>query len=232
MDRFDPRPKVWRTDTGEPWAAPAGAFSTSDGEARATTSQFSLASVEAGFAYGTYELTVNNVGDRRFWAVFRVVDSQNYYRVGPDAGGRYRLEKVVNGVVHGLQFHILRTEIMATHGDVIRIVNRPDDGMFVWINGEHLLRRGGRAIHGKTGFGFATASTEVRIGHVDVGQVMTSSVVVTDSFKGARCVGVARRSRDRCGLSLVGEPGPRGRTGVLPRVALRPRGGRCELRGG
>ncbi len=196
------------TDTGEPWTTHVGAFSSLLGEARGTTAQLSFASVESGFAYGTFELTVADVGDKRFWAVFRVVDSQNYYRVGPDIGGRYRLEKVVDGVTHGLQFLTERSEILAADGDVLRIVNRSDDGIFVSINGRHLLDAGDVQFMDQTRFGFATASTSVRVGHLDVGQVVTTSVVVTDSFSrldaeslGAPETGVSYRWWGNLGLT-------------------------------
>lgn len=169
-------------DSGDPWTVHTGAFAVAGGVAGATTPQLSVASVDGGFAFGSYDLTVTETGAGGFWALFRVVDAQNFYRVGPDASGVYRIERVVDGVPHGLQFLTQRAEIAAADGDVIRIVNRPDDGVFVTVNGRHLLDAGDVRAMDAPGFGFATASTSVRIGRVVVSQVMAAPTVVTDSF--------------------------------------------------
>jgi hypothetical protein len=182
VDGFGGSGPLVTTDTGQPWTVAAGSFTMAGGRVAPTSAQPSVASTETGFPYGTYQLTVSEVADRRFWLAFRVVDASNYYRVGPDAGGVYRLEKVVNGQPQPVAISIARANVTAADGDVIRVVTRPDDGMFVAVNGIHIIDAGDVQFMTASRFGFATASAGVRFDHLDVGQVLTAGVAVTDSF--------------------------------------------------
>ena len=123
-----------------------------------------------------------DVGDREFWLAFRVVDSLNYFRIGPDNEGVYRLEKVVNGQVQPVAVSIRRANVTAADGDVIRVVNRPDDSIFVSVNGTHVVDAGDLQSMDVPRFGVASASDSVRFDHLDIGQVITASGVITDSF--------------------------------------------------
>jgi hypothetical protein len=171
-------------DSGEPWTVHSGAFATAGGSAAATTADLSVAAVDPGWAYGTYELTVEEVGDGRFWAAFRIVDALNYFRVGPDpATGAYRLEKVVNGVAMPVAIAITRHVVTAADGDRIRIAVRPDDGMFVSVNGVHVWDAGDTASIHVGRFGFATRSSSARFAHLEVAHVISSGVVSADAFE-------------------------------------------------
>ena len=170
------------TDTGEEWLSEASPVSTFGGTAGATTASRTFSTIDAGWSFATMDLKVGAVGDRRFWAVFRVDDSENYFRLGPDASGAYRIQKVVGGVVQGLQFLTYRTTITAQDGDEIRIISRPDDGIFVSVNGQHLLDAGDVDLMHETRFGFATISPSARIDRLEVSQVLTTGVVVADTF--------------------------------------------------
>lgn len=170
------------TDTGEVWLSEVGPVSTFGGTAGATTTSRTFSTVDAGWSFATMDLKVGAVGDGRFWAVFRVEDSENYFRLGPDSNGAYRIQKVVGGVVQGLQFLTYRNTVTAQDGDEIRIISRPDDGIFVSVNGQHLLDAGDVDLMHETRFGFATISPSARIDRLEMGQVLTTGVVVADSF--------------------------------------------------
>lgn len=170
------------TDTGEAWLSEAGPVSTFGGTAGSTTAAHGFSTVDAGWSFATMDLKVGAVGDRRFWAVFRVVDSENYFRLGPDATGAYRIQKVVDGVVQNLQFLTYRNLITAQDGDEIRIISRPDDGIFVSVDGQHLLDAGDVDLMHETRFGFETLSSSARIDRLEVRQVLTAGVAVADTF--------------------------------------------------
>jgi hypothetical protein len=169
-------------DSGETWAIHSGSFATSGGTAGATTSGFSSASVDAGWAFGTYELSVGEIGDAQFWMTFRVEDALNYFRVGPDSNGQYRLERVVNGQVQTVAIAFQRNQVEAADGDVIRIVTRPDDGIFVSVNDVHLVDAGDPASMNVSTYGIATGSTAPQFDDLLVDQVMTSVVTSSDTF--------------------------------------------------
>ena len=88
FDRPAPASGLGTTDSGEPWQALQGAFTIQGGEARAASATTSLAAVDAGFAFGTYEVTVTSGADAPFWLAFRVQDSANHYPVGTRRLGR------------------------------------------------------------------------------------------------------------------------------------------------
>ncbi|MGE3619853.1 MAG: DUF11 domain-containing protein [Acidimicrobiia bacterium] len=170
------------TDTGEPWVVHTGSFATDGTAAGATSSQSALASVDAGWAFGTYLVQMGEVDGGAFFVAFRVVDHLNYYRVGTNSQGSYGLEKVVNGVAQSPAFSFPRSARTAADGDLIRIVTRPDDGIFVSVNGQHLVDAGDTQFMEATRYGFGTTSAAVRVEGIDVGQVMTAGQVATDSF--------------------------------------------------
>src|SRR5690606_38625183 len=69
------------TDTGEEWSSEAGPVSTFGGTAGTTSASGTFSTVDAGWSFATMDLKVAAVGDRNFWAVFRVVDRDNYFRL-------------------------------------------------------------------------------------------------------------------------------------------------------
>jgi hypothetical protein len=88
--------------------------------------------------------------------LFRVMDSNNYYRLAPDVNGFYALRKVVNGVLQPLQFGFTRAQVTPSPGDRVRIVTRPDDGVFVAINDQQILDFGDPQFMFETGWGLAS----------------------------------------------------------------------------
>jgi hypothetical protein len=125
--------------TGQPWLPIAGGFGIANSEARASGAG-SLTAIDAGFAFGTLEVVMGS-SPALGGIAFRIVDANNYYRLSTD-GGFYRLTKVVNGVVQELDFYLWRHLVAAQPGDRVRVVSRPDDSLFVTVNGLHIIDAG------------------------------------------------------------------------------------------
>lgn len=153
FDRLD-SPTLGTADTGQAWSTVAGSFGVAAGTAAPGASGGNLAVVDPGFAYGTYQVTVAaGATPDAFAVVFRGRDANDSCRVGPDSSGFYsfyRAWKVVNGAVEPLAISLRRADLAPRDGDVIRVVNRPDDGVFVSVNGQHLLDAGDQALLGET----------------------------------------------------------------------------------
>jgi hypothetical protein len=168
-------------DSGQEWVTHQGAFQIADGEAEPATSNMSITSLDAGFAHGTYEVTVTE-GAANFWLALRVIDSNNYYRVGPDPwNGIYRLSKVVGGVEQQMYANFTREWVQAQDGDVIRVVTRPDDSIYVYVNGEHIIDSGDQQFLGETGFGLITNGAAPRFDHLVISSVV-QGMPVSDTF--------------------------------------------------
>ncbi len=170
------------TTTGEQWTTHLGAFGIASGQAAASTSAMSLASVDAGFSAGTYEVSVPAGASQSFWLALRVVDGNNYYRFGPDPwSGNYRLAKIVGGVEQQMYANWTRAAVQAQDGDVIRIVVRPDDGIYAWVNGKHVTDAGDTQFMDSTGFGIATASSATRFDDLHISAAL-EAYPVADTF--------------------------------------------------
>lgn len=170
-------------DTGQPWSTWTGGFGISKGAAAPTGGAVGMATLDPGWTYGTYEVRVTaGAAANAFSVVIRGRDAGNHFRVGPDSSGHYRIWKVVGGSVQSLQFNTVRADVPARDGDVIRVVNRPDDGIFVSVNGLHVLDAGDQALLSESRFGLAAASVAVRFDAVWISQVMSSGVTTADTF--------------------------------------------------
>lgn len=154
FSRPDSPSSLGSTLSGESWETLSGTFGVVNGEAVGAAAG-SLARVTAGSAFGTLEVVL---GDNPSAAgiAFRIVDANNYYRLVADQDGLYRIAKVVNGVETSVQYYILRIPTQASAGDHVRIVTRPDDGMFVAVNGRHIIDAGDQQFMHATGWGLAT----------------------------------------------------------------------------
>jgi uncharacterized repeat protein (TIGR01451 family) len=182
FDRPAPASGLGTTDSGEPWQALQGAFTIQGGEARAASAATSLAAVDAGFAFGTYEVTVTSGADSPFWLAFRVQDSANHYRWGHDgSGGFYRLAKIVGGSEQPIYASNRRADVRPADGDVIRVVLRPDDGIYIFVNGELVNDAGDQALIDATGFGLRATSPATRFDGFEVSSVV-EGFPVHDTF--------------------------------------------------
>jgi hypothetical protein len=138
--------------------------------------------VDAGFAYGTMEATVTAGASEPFWLAFRVVDANNYFRLGSDPwSGNYALSKVVGGVERPVAINFTRAAVRPHDGDVVRLVLRPDDGIYVYVNGEQIIDAGDTQLLDVTGFGFATASAAARFDAFEVSSVL-QAFPISDTF--------------------------------------------------
>ena len=181
--RPDSATSLGTADTGQTWTAHAGAWGVSGGQAYLAGGGFGLASIDAGFPFGTYEVTVADASSGGWAIAFRVEDERNYYRVGPDPYGTgfYRVYKVRDGQVQELVYRIRRLDVTPQDGDRIRIVVRPDDGVYVAVNGQHVFDGGDQEGMYATGFGFLAQSNQPRFADLTIADVMDAGVM-TDSF--------------------------------------------------
>ncbi|PZF79913.1 DUF11 domain-containing protein [Jiangella anatolica] len=170
------------TETGETWRTITGAAAIEDGQARAAGGAATMAVVDTDYAFGTFEVTWPAVTGQ-FWTIFRVVDENNYYRFGPDpgAGGYYRVQKVVDGQPQGLAFGLVRRQVQPAPGDVVRIVQRPDDSIFISVNGDHVIDAGDQFLMDETSYGVAFGGAGVRADDLLISSV-TATFPVTDDF--------------------------------------------------
>lgn len=144
-----------------------------------------MAVVDPGWQYGTYEVTVTaGAAANAFAVVVRGRDAANSIRLGPDSSGFYRLWKVVDGSAQPLTYSLRRADVAPGDGDRIRIVNRPDDGLFVSVNGRHILDAGDQDLLSERRFGLVASSTAVRFDSVRISPVMSSGVTTVDTFTG------------------------------------------------
>src|SRR5690606_6906950 len=122
--RPDSATSLGTADTGQTWTAHAGTWGISGGQAYHAGNGLGLASLDAGFPFGTYEVTVTDASAGGWAIAFRVEDDRNYYRVGPDPFGTgfYRVYKVRDGQVQELVYRIRRQDVVPADGDRIRIV--------------------------------------------------------------------------------------------------------------
>ena len=184
FDRADAA-SLGTADTGQAWSNVAGSFGISAGTAAPLGSGTNQALLDPGFAHGTYQVTVTaGAAANAFAVVIRGRDAANSVRIGPDSSGFYRLWKVVNGSVQPFAVSLRRADVAPRDGDVIRIVDRPDDGVFVSVNGRHLLDAGDPVLLGERRFGLLASSTAVRFDSVAISSVMSSGVTTTDAFTG------------------------------------------------
>jgi len=189
------------------WNTPLVGFRILSGTAQADASG-ALAFVNTSFSYGTMEVVL---GDQAATTaiLFRVVNGTNYFRLAADASGYYALRKVVDGVVQNLQFSLTRESIRPLAGDVVRIVTRPDDGVFVTVNGTHILDAGDQVAMHATGWGLASVGGPASAGDFFVsprleGLATVDNFVLPDQWPlGAPNVGVKYRWHEWLGPAWV-----------------------------
>jgi hypothetical protein len=115
----------------------------------------------------------------------RVLDGANHYRLGRDPwGSTYRLSKIVNGVEQPLYANFTRAAVTPRDGDVVRMVLRPDDGIYVYVNGRQVIDAGDPQLMDVAGFGFATAAAAPRFDGLSISPVL-QAYPVADSFSRA-----------------------------------------------
>ncbi|MGH3487556.1 MAG: CARDB domain-containing protein [Actinopolymorphaceae bacterium] len=170
------------TETGEPWRVIVGDAGIEDSQARPVDGDSTMAVIDTAYAFGTFEISWPSVSGQ-FWTVFRVVDASNYYRFGPDssASGYYRVQKVVDGQPQGLAFGQVRRQLRASPGDVVRIAQRPDDSIFISVNGEHVIDAGDQQFMDASSYGILLDGTQVRADDLVISSVI-AAFPVTDEF--------------------------------------------------
>jgi hypothetical protein len=166
--------------TGETWQTLSGVFRIQNGEARGTTPG-SLARIDGGFAFGSLEVVLGDSPEAAVIA-FRIVDANNYYRLR-SSGGYYRITKVINGAETDVQYYIQRYATVPQAGDLVRVVSRPDDGMFVAVNGRHIIDAGDQQFMHATGWGLGTIGSSASYRSFALRRVIEGFATV-DAFNG------------------------------------------------
>ncbi|MDP1807897.1 MAG: hypothetical protein Q8K72_22150, partial [Acidimicrobiales bacterium] len=138
--------------------------------------------IDPGWQFGTFEVTVAAGADQGFSVVLRGESASDNFRIGPDATGYYRMWKIVNGAVQSPQFLVVRANVVPRDGDVIRINNRPDDGIYVAVNGRHVFDGGDQSLLTARRFGLAASSPSVRFDSLWIGQTISSGTTTVDGF--------------------------------------------------
>lgn len=176
FDRPDTTSGLGLSLTQQPWADLAPGFRILNGQAVAPSTG-ARAGVNPGFAYGTLE-AVLGPNAATTGLLFRIANSNNYYRLAADENGYYALRKVINGSVQSLQFGYVREQVRPSPGDVVRLVTRPDDGVFVMVNGQQILDFGDPALMEETGWGIASVG----------GPASVDQFVVTNRMEGLETI--------------------------------------------
>ncbi len=187
VDGFD-RPDaaaLGSTETGQAWGTWSGSFGVTDGAAAPTGPGLSMATIDPGWQFGTFEVTVAAGADQGFSVVLRGESLADHFRIGPDSSGYYRMWKVVSGAVQSPQFLVIRANVVPRDGDVIRINNRPDDGIYVAVNGTHVFDGGDQSLLTARRFGLAASSPSVRFDSVWISQTISSGTTTVDGFNEA-----------------------------------------------
>ena len=172
------------TDQGRPWENLHGSMGIVDGQAGSTAADgtTSMAVVDPGFTFGTLQVRVTEGAEEGFHLVFRARDGGDFYRVGPNAQGYYRVEKIRDGNPSPLQFSSVRENVEAADGDLLRLVLRPDDSWFLSVNGVHVLDGGDTDQMYEYRFGLATSSNQVRFDDLSISQVISSGITTVEEF--------------------------------------------------
>lgn len=142
--------------TNHVWTALSGGFQLSNGTAQAASAG-ALTTVNPGFSFGTMEVVLGNSAATT-GLVFRVANASNYYRLAADESGYYALRKVIGGVVQPLAMGYVRAFVRPNPGDVVRLITRPDDGVFVAVNGQQILDFGDPELMTASGWGIASVN--------------------------------------------------------------------------
>src|SRR5690606_10233509 len=95
--------------------------------------------------------------------------------------GYYRVHRIADGVPQDLQFAAVRRNVRPADGDVIRVVLRPDDGIFVAVNGVTVFDGGDTRDMGSTRWGLMGTDGVTRFDDLVISEVM-SALTTTDTF--------------------------------------------------
>lgn len=154
------------------WTTGVGGFRILNSTAQADASG-AMSYITTSYSFGTLETTLgSNPLTTRI--LFRVANASNYYYLSANASGQYAVTKVVNGVASPPQFMSIRQTVAVSAGDVIRIINRPDDGFFVAVNGIHSLDGGDIVGMYEKGWGVASSGGPANISDFFVSPRMVS----------------------------------------------------------
>lgn len=167
--------------TNHAWTALAAGFQLVNGTAQAGSAG-ALTVVNPGFSFGTMEVVLGN-SPATTALVFRAADANNYYRLAADENGHYALRKVIGGVVQPLALGNVRASVRPNPGDVVRLITRPDDGVFVAINGQQILDFGDPALMFESGWGIASVGGPASVADFSVDPRIIGYSTV-DSFNG------------------------------------------------
>ncbi len=167
--------------TNHVWSNLTAGFQIVDGTAQAGSAG-ALAVVSPGFAFGTMEVVL---GDHAATTalVFRAADASNYYRLGADESGYYGLRKVIGGVVQPLAVGNTRASVRPNPGDIVRLITRPDDGVFVAVNGQQILDFGDAQLMFESGWGIASVGGPASVADFSVDPRIIG-YPTTDQFNG------------------------------------------------
>lgn len=186
LDQFE-RPDavtLGQVPGGRSWDQVYGTIGVAGGRAGKTSSQsgLAMAAIDPGFTFGTMEVTVASGSSEQFYLVFRAKDAANYFRFGRDSSGFYRVQKLINNSLTGLEFNAIRVNVVPADGDRIRLVTRPDDSWFISVNGVHVVDGGDLSLLGEFRYGLAANSDAVRFDDVRISPLMSTGTATAESF--------------------------------------------------
>jgi hypothetical protein len=169
------------SDSGHPWVASEHHTEIMDG--RAVVRAGPAATIDPGFSFGTFQVTIGPEPPGRFGIVFRVAGPGDFFVVGRDPARSdfYRVSKVVAGSDRGLDYSFHRADVRPRSGDVIRVVSRTDDSVLVMVNGVHVFDGGDLTGMDATGFGLRAWSGELSVDEVIVSPVVSGGPT-SDTF--------------------------------------------------
>jgi hypothetical protein len=154
FERPDTTSGLGTTPSLHTWIAATPGFRIVDGIARANSAG-AISFLNVPYSFGTVEVTLGESATTTA-ILFRVADQNNYFRLAADESGYYSVRKVINGVVQNPQFMLVRESLRPSSGDVVRLITRPDDGMFIAVNGRQILDAGDVALMYEKGWGLAS----------------------------------------------------------------------------
>lgn len=147
------------TVTGDRTWATDGSWSIVGGHAKNTDAGYDVATIAPHYDFGAWQVTLGPGCTAAEWyAIVRYGDSANYVRVGRDGGANvWKMEKIEGGGVGAFDFFAARNEPHdpPAVGDVLTIVNHPDDGFDVLVNGVLYFTGGDDFNSGTPGVGLA-----------------------------------------------------------------------------
>jgi hypothetical protein len=180
FDRADTSSGLGTTPTQQVWNDLSAGFHISGGQARAESGG-AVAMLYPGFSFGTIDVVLGSNASTT-GVLFRIADANNYYRLAADEEGYYGLRKVVNGVVQPLAFGYTRAYVQPAAGDAVRVVTRPDDGIFVAVNGQQILDFGDPMFMHASGWGIASVNGPAAVDEIFVNPRM-QGYITTDNFE-------------------------------------------------